>query len=326
MGLRRAQAARTTAQELVDEASNRGHDLSGMPRLPRPPGAFLSLRLDAGLHLWAVDLEAAPALPVAARYGCPVFCSLCVEGDWSCAMPGADTTQRLQGGDIGLYALRPEQVWTHRPESGGRLCSLGVELEATWLAHLGIEAEALAERVRGYIEASPQLRLGRATHALRTRATQVFKLDPTQGLDRLRLQALALDLVTECLSLLGEDAEAGSYARAPPMPSAQRKRLEVARRLMDQRFAETWTLDTLAAAAGLTEKRLTEGFTQAFGLTVFGYLQSLRMHRAHELLLGGMRVTEVTYEVGYAHVGSFSRAFSGHFGVSPGRVLRCQRA
>ena len=100
--------------------------------------------------------------------------------------------------------------------------------------------------------------------------------------------------------------------------------LNEARRLIDMRFAESWTIAAIADTVGLSPKRLKAGFASAFDQTVIGYLQQVRLYRANELLVGGAKVTAVTFDVGYAHVGSFSRAFRKQFGCAPSAVRgRC---
>lgn len=78
------------------------------------------------------------------------------------------------------------------------------------------------------------------------------------------------------------------------------------------------SLNDLAQQVQLNERKLNEGFRQAFNTTVFGYLQSHRMHQARELLLeGGTSVKDAASYVGYASRSSFVAAFKKTFGITP---------
>ena len=78
------------------------------------------------------------------------------------------------------------------------------------------------------------------------------------------------------------------------------------------------SLNDLAQQVQLNERKLNEGFRQAFNTTVFGYLQTHRMHQARELLLeGGTSVQEAASYVGYASRSSFVAAFKKTFGITP---------
>jgi AraC-like DNA-binding protein len=331
MGIKRALNQRRLTAELVASASRHGHDVGGMLPLQRPPDAFMTQDLPEGLRFWAADFEAGSSREVEARYACPMFCSLILEGHWHCQPPGGMPPATLCGGDIALYALQPQQVWLHRPLQGGRLCSLGVEVPQIWVQQLQHQGSPLAAPVSVFLSHAPALRQGRASSALRARALASFRADRTRGSHRLRLQAVAYELMAEALALLETDPSGvpgvawplrTAAGRPGSLSIADRQRAEQLRQLLDQRYAEPWTLTSLAQAIGSSAGQLNDCFRAAFGDTVFGYLQRLRLHRAHALLHQGFNVTQTTFEVGYAHVGSFSRAFKAHFGFSPGEVAR----
>ena len=317
MGIRRSRLA-LSAPDFTAETSRNGHDFNGVAPLPRAPGALVSVELGDGLHLWAADLESFPDRAVKVRYGCPLYCCLCLEGDWTCEAGGALHRAALRSGDIGLYAIQPEQVWTNHPHSSGRLCTVGVEVQPQWLTHLANTNRSLADLVRRFMEGPSSILVGRASNTLRSRGLKAFHLDPKQSTRRLRLQSIALEILAEGLSLISDGSDELTHSQTPSL--RERTGLAKARSVIDSRFCEPWTIASLASASGIGQKMLKYGFEAAFGMTVFGYLQSVRLQRAHEMLEGGMTVTATSFEVGYAHVGSFSRAFSQQFGLPPSQV------
>lgn len=73
---------------------------------------------------------------------------------------------------------------------------------------------------------------------------------------------------------------------------------------------------------GINERKLTAGFRQLFGMSVFEHLQQHRLEQAYGLLTsGGCSVTQVALEVGYS-IAHFSTAFRRRFGIAPSELLR----
>jgi AraC family transcriptional regulator, transcriptional activator of the genes for pyochelin and ferripyochelin receptors len=83
----------------------------------------------------------------------------------------------------------------------------------------------------------------------------------------------------------------------------------------------------LVRAVGTTHTQLNRGFRRIYGTSVFGYLRRLRLEKARHLLeKGSVNVTEAALAVGYNSLSSFSRAFSGYFGLKPVSYLRKRSA
>ncbi len=96
--------------------------------------------------------------------------------------------------------------------------------------------------------------------------------------------------------------------------------------LMHADSARPWTLETLAAQAGLSRTTLAERFRAAMGDTPLAYLRTLRMQRAMRLLAEtGHTLETVAAEVGYTDAFSFSKVFKRTVGVSP-REFRARDA
>ncbi|GLZ36737.1 transcriptional regulator [Actinokineospora sp. NBRC 105648] len=94
--------------------------------------------------------------------------------------------------------------------------------------------------------------------------------------------------------------------------------LRKARDLMDARFADPLTLDTLAAAAGFSRYHFAREFKAAFGEPPGAYLSRRRVERAKDLLANAnLTVTEICGLVGFSSLGSFSTRFTELVGCSP---------
>ena len=94
--------------------------------------------------------------------------------------------------------------------------------------------------------------------------------------------------------------------------------LRRAKDLMDREYARELDVPALAREAHASRAHFVRSFKKAFGETPHQYLLQRRIERAQELLRGtGMSVTEVSIEVGFRSLGSFSSAFRELVGEPP---------
>lgn len=74
----------------------------------------------------------------------------------------------------------------------------------------------------------------------------------------------------------------------------------------------------LARLVGVTQRKLSSEFQQAFGLTVPEWLADWRLCRGRDLLAtGAIPVAEISTSLGYAHLSTFTAAFTKKFGMPP---------
>lgn len=83
---------------------------------------------------------------------------------------------------------------------------------------------------------------------------------------------------------------------------------------------KSWTVASLASAAGLSRTRFAVSFKKLIGLAPLEYVTQWRMQQARALLNDPARtVLAVAHQVGYGSEAAFSRAYRKHFGVAPRR-------
>jgi AraC-like DNA-binding protein len=84
---------------------------------------------------------------------------------------------------------------------------------------------------------------------------------------------------------------------------------------------EDWTVERLAALAGLSRSRFSLRFRRLLSVSPARYLLQWRLRLAASWLRNGyMPLSQVASELGYESEASFSRAFKRFMGVSPGAV------
>jgi len=164
---------------------------------------------------------------------------------------------------------------------------------------------------------------GRADRLMRNIAAGTFAAGLNGPLRRIMLEGAALQLFA---------IQAAFAARQEPareliaLSSRERAAVHDAhdRLLTDMR--EPPTLGALADAVGLSEKRLSAGFRQEFGASVFETLRNRRLEHARQALEeGAASVKEVAHRVGYNHVSNFIHAYRARYGKPPRRHLRQER-
>ncbi len=96
------------------------------------------------------------------------------------------------------------------------------------------------------------------------------------------------------------------------------RRLLRARDAMDRTFSQPLDIRMLAEVACVSEAHFIRTFRATFGETPHRYLQRRRVERAMFLLRETSRsITDVSFDVGFTSLGTFSRTFHEIVGLSP---------
>lgn len=132
-------------------------------------------------------------------------------------------------------------------------------------------------------------------------------------------ELLLIHLVREHLAASG-DAAAGApgWLRGLADPSLARS-LNALHRAPEA----AWTVERLAAEAGMSRSRFSERFRQQVGATPIGYLTAHRMALAAEQLeAGGQPLARIAEQAGYDSDKVFARAFRRWSGLTPTAWLK----
>ena len=108
-----------------------------------------------------------------------------------------------------------------------------------------------------------------------------------------------------------------STSAAVPLPGAQGTSLSRVRDYLRDNPSEPVTISDLAEQAGYTESHFIRAFHREFGLPPHAYHLRRRLAAASELLSGGLSVSTVAYECGFADQSHLSRKFKEVYGLTP---------
>jgi AraC-like DNA-binding protein len=99
---------------------------------------------------------------------------------------------------------------------------------------------------------------------------------------------------------------------------------------IEAHFPEPLSLADIAAQAGVSARSLQNGFQNFRNTTPMGFLRSLRLKHAHEMLLlsdpSTVTVTEIALRCGFGHLGEFATTYKRTFGEAPRQTLARARA
>lgn len=110
--------------------------------------------------------------------------------------------------------------------------------------------------------------------------------------------------------------------RGGPLAGLGHPQLARALAAMHEAPEKPWTLDALAAVAGMSRSRFAEVFAERVGTPPSTYLAGYRITLAQDALRRGDRLERVAQQVGYGSGAALSRAFASVCGMSPRQWLK----
>lgn len=100
-------------------------------------------------------------------------------------------------------------------------------------------------------------------------------------------------------------------------------KIMLAKTIVENNIQKPYSILELSRKAGLNDYKLKKGFKEIVGHTVFGYLNHIRMEKAHQLLTADKKaVNEVSFLVGYKNAQHFIAAFKKKYNILPGKLKK----
>jgi AraC-like DNA-binding protein len=112
---------------------------------------------------------------------------------------------------------------------------------------------------------------------------------------------------------------------APPLllNEAENAAIREACSILLQDLSKRYTIPALSRMVGMNRYKLSQGFKQLFGHTVYRYAQEARMLEAMRLLNEtSYPIKKISWLTGFNHTDNFITAFKRHFRKTPALVRR----
>ncbi|KAB7884189.1 helix-turn-helix transcriptional regulator [Poseidonibacter ostreae] len=102
--------------------------------------------------------------------------------------------------------------------------------------------------------------------------------------------------------------------------------LQIAKRAKEhllKNFVQAPTINILAHLCATNESKLKKIFKKVYKMTIYNYIQKLRLEKANLLLKDRvLNIGEIARDVGYKHQGHFSKLFFETYGIYPKDLLK----
>lgn len=109
-----------------------------------------------------------------------------------------------------------------------------------------------------------------------------------------------------------------AYASLNRRKFHQDKDIARAQDWIEQHYQQQSNINALAAMVNLSPRTFSRRFKSATGVTPLAYIQNVRIEQAKKQLEGTLATPEqITHEVGYEDISSFTRLFKVNTGLSP---------
>jgi AraC-like DNA-binding protein len=244
-------------------------------------------------------------------------------GAGTVAMEGAEQQDWREDGRF--YALTPIErrvsydVWARRDWQ-----AVALRLEESALELLG-GGGALPDVVRESLagKRSDMAMTAPLSGAIRTVAHALLRPIYDGATGHIHRQGKVLELLAHQFDLLGMEWQDGR-----DISSLERRNVREARERLLADLRDPPDLSGLAAAVGMTPRRLNRSFRALYGTTVFDYLRDARLDAARQALEDGstLPLKQLAWVLGYSQASNFVTAFRRRFGVSPGAYRRVRES
>lgn len=223
---------------------------------------------------------------------------------------------RVQGPAFHMSLSDDPFTVQHRFDTTAPLQYITVRMPSSTLCdEFGFDMKHLSRRLDKRNSVGARLTVdGRANKIVQALGSQMLRC-PLQGAMRnIYLSGKALELTATVM--------AGVEQREDALPitslgSQDVRRLRQVQEILLQSLQNPPTLQALAHLVGTNVNKLTLGFRQLFGTSVYGFVREQRMELAYRMLAAGqISVADAAHTCGYTN-SHFTKAFRRRYGVAP---------
>lgn len=98
-------------------------------------------------------------------------------------------------------------------------------------------------------------------------------------------------------------------------------RLEESKHILEKDMLNSFNMYSLSRKVGLNRNKLSYGFRDHFGITIFDFCKQTRLKKAYEMLRNAdMSILQIADAVGYTHASSLTVAIKACYGRTPSQI------
>lgn len=260
--------------------------------------------------------------------GAPLQFEYWLSGTGRCEMDGLGPTPatiQCRAGNL-CASYIPDTTGRCISNSDSEIITVGLQIDPVLLHSLvGDAVGDFPDKFRLTSEGEPRSKFsvnGRVSPAMHSACHQIITCPFAGTCRNLFLESKVLEL----LSLQVDALSSGHHVAGRRLNRQDTDRIHEARDFLVSDLKNPPTIALLARKTGINETKLKAGFRSVFGTTIFDYLRRHKMEVARIWLEEGEKnVSEAAYDVGYANVSHFIKAYRTIFGVNPGDYVRRSR-
>ncbi|MGE3391608.1 MAG: AraC family transcriptional regulator [Gammaproteobacteria bacterium] len=233
----------------------------------------------------------------------------------TCVDPGRGVQAEMGAGTVTVQPADVESIWRSRGPARWLQFYLSTSLVIDCARDLGVTAPERLSLARRPAIDSPDV--VRVLYACARRLA-----------DGSAAESAALD---DWSRMLAESLVRAHLLPRPPRAAActaplSPARVDAARAYIAAHLGPGLTATAVAEALGLSRFHFTRGFAAATGETPYQVIQRERLRAARRLVTGTARpLADIASDLGYAHQGHMSVAFTQALGISPAKVRMLAR-
>lgn len=200
----------------------------------------------------------------------------------------------------------------------GQYYGVNIYYDKTWL----YDFIDLSSRIYGMSTCEPIDIQGEKKIRLIPLVTSLKEAELTDVAQRVFMQGKIIELFAFLLDLIMEIPEKRQTVLVH-LSEEDKAALRQVRARIKASFSEPPSLSELSYDHCLNMRKLTQGFRQMYGTTIYSYVYACRMQRALFCLRNlKLSVTDTATQVGYLHQGHFISQFSKYYGFTPGQIKK----
>lgn len=281
--------------------------------------------IGTGLHLIHVHVKVNQhtSLDVSYKHTYIQLLFLLKGEELTCSFENGLGTFSLQRNEYAIFMVVPGQKrtinWAPTSEMEVFVVNVAMDAYFTKFLHIAPVENLKSSLLSGVVTPNQQMTL--KMHEI---ISAMISLSCNAFLKKLHLETKISELVLlqieQYLSVL---SALDTDKRFTPVQQGAISKMYELRNFLHKYSNASHTLKDLARHINSNETYIKNNFKMVFGLSVFQYLNQVRMQKAQQLLSSsGISVSEVAEIVGYTHATHFTAAFKKYFGFLPKEVRR----